>query len=332
MLRNSYLMLGVGVLLFSLLLLVIWLLYKQKQITYLLKAEKEKLNNILVGANVGAWEWNVQTGHEEFNERWADIIGYRKEELSPISIHTWEKYCHPEDLSYAKKLLEQHFAGKSDSYACDIRMKHKNGHWVWVHTRGKVLKWSASQQPLHMFGTHQDITLRKHHEEKIYHQANYDKLTGLATRQCGDARMELTIDMAIRNQQCVGVLFIDLNKFKDVNDQYGHAVGDEVLKIVAQRIRSCIRQSDTAVRIGGDEFLVILAALKKKADVCRVANALIHDIPLPITIHNHSIVMGVSIGISIYPDDAKKPETLIKLADDAMYKIKKTGKNAYGFA
>lgn len=298
----------------------------------MLEIEKEKLNNILTGANVGTWEWNVQTGAEEFNERWAGIIGYTKDELAPISIHTWEKYCHPDDLAHAMTLLEQHFAGTSDSYACDLRMMHKNGKWVWVQTRGKVIKWSTDHKPLHMFGTHQDITLRKQDEEKIYQQANYDLLTGLATRLLGEARLSLTIDMAKRNHKRVGILFIDLNKFKNVNDQYGHEAGDCLLKEVARRIRSCIRISDTASRIGGDEFIVTLAELNKKEDVSRVVKAIIHDLSLPIIINKLSIIIGISIGISIYPDDSQDQKKLIKLADNAMYEIKKTGKSDYRFA
>jgi len=300
--------------------------------TELLELEKERLNSIITGANVGTWEWQVQKGEEEINERWAEILGYTVAELSPVSIHTWEKFCHPDDLAKATELLQQHFDRKTDSYACDIRMKHKNGDWVWVHTRGKVAKWSPDNKPLHMFGTHQDITIRKQYEEKIYQQANYDPLTGLATRQLADARISLTMEMAKRDKTHVGFLFIDLNKFKSVNDQYGHEVGDVLLKEVARRIQSCIRQNDTAARIGGDEFIVILARLQSRENVQRVVNAIMHEMSMPILSNNISITVGISIGISAYPDDGEEKNVLIKLADNAMYKIKKTGKSGYGFA
>ncbi len=300
--------------------------------TNLLELEKEKLNSIIAGANVGTWEWHVQKGEEEINERWAGILGYTVAEISPVSIHTWQKFCHPDDLLKATELLQQHFDRKLDSYACDIRMMHKNGNWVWVHTRGKVAKWSADNKPLHMFGTHQDITFRKQYEETIYQQANYDSLTGLASRQRADARMSLTIDMAKRNKKHVGILFIDLNKFKAVNDHYGHDAGDNLLKEVARRIQSCIRLNDTASRIGGDEFIVILGELQNKDKVQRAVTAIIHAMSQPIKINEMSITIGVSIGISMYPDDGEDPKKLIKLADEAMYKLKKAGKSDYGFA
>lgn len=305
---------------------------KKKQALDLLEFEKEKLKSIIAGANIGTWEWHVQKNEQEINERWADILGYTVAELSPVSIHTWKKFCHPDDLSKATELLEQHFSKKVDSYACDIRMKHKNGNWIWVHTRGKVAKWSSDNKPLHMFGTHQDITLRKQHEEKNYQQANYDPLTGLATRQLADARISLTMELAERSKKHVGFLFIDLNKFKAVNDQYGHDVGDSLLKEVARRIRSCIRKNDTASRIGGDEFIVVLAELHNKSNAQRVAKAIIHEMSKPTLINNIVINIGVSIGISAYPDDGMEKHELIKLADTAMYKIKKTGKSDYGLA
>ena len=303
-----------------------------KQQTDLLEVEKEKLNSIIAGANVGTWEWHVQKGEEEINERWAGILGYTIAELAPISIHTWEKFCHPEDLPKALKILDKHFSRKIDSYACDIRMKHKSGKWIWVHTRGKVAKWSADNKPLHMFGTHQDITLRKEHEEMMIHQANYDTLTGLASRQLTDARLALTMQMAKRNKKHVGILFIDLNKFKAVNDEHGHEVGDLLLKEVAHRIQSCIRKNDTASRIGGDEFIVVLADLQMKDNVKRVVEAILYEMSKPILINKISINIGVSIGISAYPDDGEDQKSLIKLADNAMYEVKKTGNSDFKFA
>lgn len=129
--------------------------------------EKQRLNFILEGTNVGTWEWNVQTNEAVFNERWANIIGYTLEELSPISIETWLKYSHPDDLKESNELLQKHFQGETEHYECECRMKHKNGSWIWVLDRGKVSKWTESGKPLLMSGTHQDITEQKRAEESI---------------------------------------------------------------------------------------------------------------------------------------------------------------------
>jgi PAS domain S-box-containing protein len=126
-----------------------------------LEKERNRLSYILEGTNVGTWEWNVQTGETIFNERWADILGYTLKELEPINIHTWIKYCHPDDLIVVNELIDKHFKGELAYYECEARMKHKNGHWVWVLDRGKVNEWDNEGSPLWMSGTHQDINERK---------------------------------------------------------------------------------------------------------------------------------------------------------------------------
>jgi len=127
--------------------------------------QSQRLANVIESANVGTWEWNVQSGETVFSERWAEIIGYRLEELAPISIQTWKDLAHPEDLKRSETLLKQHFAGELAFYDCECRIRHKDGRWVWVHDRGKVISWTAQGQPLLMYGTHSDITPRKRAEE-----------------------------------------------------------------------------------------------------------------------------------------------------------------------
>ena len=129
--------------------------------------ERLRMFNIIKGTNVGTWEWNVQKGETVFNERWAEIIGYTLDELAPVSIETWAKHTHPDDLKVSMDLLERHFSGDLDYYECEARMKHKSGGWIWVLDRGRVFTWTEDGKPLWMFGTHLDITDRKLAEEKI---------------------------------------------------------------------------------------------------------------------------------------------------------------------
>lgn len=135
-----------------------------------LNSQKERLTNILEGTNVGTWEWNVQTGETVYNDKWAGIIGYTLEELSPLSVDTWTKYVHPEDLKKSNVLLQKHFRGELDYYHFESRMKHKNGDWIWVLDRGKVVSWTDDGKPLWMYGTHQEITKQKKIEEEIIRQ------------------------------------------------------------------------------------------------------------------------------------------------------------------
>jgi PAS domain S-box-containing protein len=132
-----------------------------------LALERKRLADILQGTNAGTWEWNVQTGETIYNERWAEIIGYTLEEISPASIETWAKFAHPDDQMVSGELLEKHFKGELDYYEFESRMKHKDGSWVWILDRGRVHEWDADGKPLLMSGTHQDITGHKNAEEEI---------------------------------------------------------------------------------------------------------------------------------------------------------------------
>ncbi len=138
---------------------------KEKEI--LLHNQQQRLSSIIKGTNSGTWEWNIQTGETVFNERWAEIIGYTLEEISPVSINTWKKFAHPDDLIKSEELLNKHFSGKLDYYECESRMHHKNGEWIWVLDRGKVAQWTEDGKPLLMMGTHQDITESKQVELEL---------------------------------------------------------------------------------------------------------------------------------------------------------------------
>ena len=134
---------------------------EQKRMVNELAMERTRLAEIIKGTNVGTWEWNIETGETVFNERWAEIIGYTLAEIAPVNIKTWEKYVHPDDTIESYRLLAKHFKGESDYFAHEARMKHKNGQWVWVLDVGKVHTWDKDGKPLHMSGTHLDITENK---------------------------------------------------------------------------------------------------------------------------------------------------------------------------
>jgi PAS domain S-box-containing protein len=153
---------------------VAWEITRRKQAEMAVAEERRRLSDILRGTNVGTWEWNVQTGETVFNERWAEIIGYTLDELSPVNIETWIKFGHPDDLKKSGELLEKHFKGELDYYECEARMRHKDGRWVWVLDRGRVHAWTDDGKPLWLSGTHQDITERKHIEEVL--SASEEKL------------------------------------------------------------------------------------------------------------------------------------------------------------
>jgi len=151
--------------------------------------QRRRLNDILEGTHVGTWEWQVQTGETIFNERWAQILGYTLAELAPVSIDTWRRLAHPDDLAHSDDVLRKHFAGELDYYACETRMRHRDGHWVWVLGRGKVSQWDNGGLPMLMSGTHQDISERKAMEEELRtHREHLEHLVAARTRDLKEAK------------------------------------------------------------------------------------------------------------------------------------------------
>lgn len=166
----------------------------RKQTELDLASERNRLAAILEGTNAGTWEWNVQTGETIYNERWAEIIGYTLNEISPVSIETWIRFAHPDDLERSNNLLEAHFRGEIPFYEFESRMKHKNGEWVWVLDKGKVVSRTPDGKPLMMYGTHIDITARKQSEQ--FYQESETQFKGLFD-QAADAIFIADIESGI---------------------------------------------------------------------------------------------------------------------------------------
>jgi diguanylate cyclase (GGDEF)-like protein/PAS domain S-box-containing protein len=303
-----------------------------KQTEALLESKKQRLAYILEGTDVGTWEWNVQTGETMFNERWAGMVGYTLEDLAPVSIDTWIKLTHPDDLEMSRSLLEKHFNRELPFYVHEARMRHKKGHWVWILDRGKVATWTDDGKPLMMCGTHMDITERKMAEEKILHLATHDVLTGLPSLRLVRDRLAMSLGMSRRNDTLTAVMFVDLDRFKEVNDTFGHDAGDYVLTVVADRLLSSVRETDTVARIGGDEFLIIATDLQSGNDAALIAEKISRLVSRPVALYGRHTTVVASIGIALYPDNGEDMDNIIKLADRAMYKIKNSGGDGYCFA
>jgi diguanylate cyclase (GGDEF)-like protein/PAS domain S-box-containing protein len=292
--------------------------------------ERSRMNAVIEGTRVGIWEWNVQTGVTEHNEHWADIVGYRLEELTPTSIKTMASLLHPDDAKQVWQLLRRHFDGELPYIECEVRMRHKAGHWVWVQIRGKVFQRTPNGQPLIVYGTHQDISRLKEHECKLEQLAHFDTLTGLPNRLLLTERLHKAMAQAQRRGELLGVAFIDLDGFKAVNDRFGHDAGDLLLVKMAERMGQTLRESDTLVRLGGDEFVVLLPDLSSPEECVPVVQRLLAAAGGPIDIEGHQVQVSASIGVSFYPQQtAVDAEQLLRQADQMMYVAKMNGKNRF---
>jgi diguanylate cyclase (GGDEF)-like protein len=163
-------------------------------------------------------------------------------------------------------------------------------------------------------------------QQSLHHLAYHDNLTGLANRALMDDRIAQAIERARRNSSMVAVLLVDLDRFKPINDSYGHAIGDEVLKSIATRLEACVRSSDTVARIGGDEFVVVLDTLRSTEHADRVADSIAASLAKPFPVAGDQIVIGASVGLALYPVHGMDAQSLIKKADQAMYQAKVTGR------
>ena len=239
-----------------------------------------------------------------------------------------EALCSPESTDFCEHIWQS--AEKQGRWQGEARFRHqRNGYFpVWLSlaavrdTGGAVLRYIA------MFT---DISERKHAEERIRQLAHYDGLTGLPNRALLQDRLVHALERARRRHERVAVLFIDLDRFKNVNDSLGHAVGDELLRAVAGRFNAVLREQDTVARLGGDEFLIILEDPDGPAAAEHVARKVLEALEAPFRLDHHEIFIGASIGICLYPDDGQEASTLVQNADTAMYRAKDSGRNTLHF-
>jgi diguanylate cyclase (GGDEF)-like protein/PAS domain S-box-containing protein len=293
---------------------------------------KERLDLALASSSLALWDWDLQSGRVYFSEGWSALRG----EASRDSTSTAEEvvaWNHPDDHEVYLAALTNAIKGVSEEFECEHRVPHAGGEWIWIYSRGKVTQRDAGGRAIRMTGTSTDITKRKQAEERAEYLATRDPLTGLPNRVLLHDRLEQGIVNAARLKTGFAFMFIDLDRFKTINDSLGHDVGDELLKRVAARLTACVRASDTVARLGGDEFAVILENLLDDDDegAQQVAEKMITVMGAPMLINNQHLNTSCSIGISLYPTDGRDGATLMKHADVAMYYAKEKGRNNYQF-
>ncbi len=258
----------------------------------------------------------------------SNLLGYEVKELigKPMGIIFPEKEneTSPFDGIFEKVMKT------STISELETRFKTKDGEVIPVSLSSSVMRNEDGElQGIVCIG--RDITERKRAEEMIKHMATHDPLTGLPNRVMFNDRFALASAQADRNQQKIALMFLDLDQFKDINDTLGHEAGDRLLKEVAERLSRLLRKSDTVVRMGGDEFVILLPGITCMEDVDRVAKKILGAFHKAFVFGDREFHITVSIGIAIYPDDGKDAGTLLKKADIAMYKAKKHGQNDYQY-
>jgi diguanylate cyclase (GGDEF)-like protein/PAS domain S-box-containing protein len=307
--------------------------YRQLRDAHELKIAEERYALASRGANDGIWDWNLQSGEIYFSPRWKTMIGLADtaHESTPSE---WLRRVHSDDDAKLQADLTRHLDGHSAHFENEHRLLHEDGIYRWVLARGiRVL--GEHGQPSRIAGSLTDITERKVAEEQLLRNAFYDGLTNLPNRALFMDRLGRAIGRARRHPDYLfAVLFLDVDRFKVVNDSLGHVVGDELLMAVAKRLEKCLRPGDTAARLGGDEFTLLLDDVHDIEDATRVAERVHIELSKPFTLGGAELFPAASIGIAISGDKGvltryERPEDLLRDADTAMYRAKALGRGRH---
>jgi diguanylate cyclase (GGDEF)-like protein/PAS domain S-box-containing protein len=279
-----------------------------------LRESEERYSLAAQGANDGLWDWSLKTDEIYFSTRWKGMLGLEEEEISNRP-EEWFDRVHPEDLDRLKADLASHLQGATPHFENEHRLLHRDGGFRWMLTRGLAVR-DADGKAYRIAGSQTDTTERK----------VYDGLTGLPNRVLFHDRLASALARARRNPGAlVAVLFLDLDRFKIVNDSLGHSVGDRLLVEVAQRLQRCVRGGDTVARLGGDEFALLLTGVRDVSDPTRAAIRIQESLAAPFNLDGREVFTSASVGIAMSASGYEEPGGLLQDADTAMYRAKSRG-------
>jgi len=302
-----------------------------------LRASEQSLERAQRIARLGNWEWEPATGALRWSAECYRILGVERNRRPQLADYLGR--VHPEDAAAVSRALEL-----SEGGACldlEHRVRRAPGEERWVHVQAEPTRRDGRDDLL-LAGTLHDVTERVTAESRIRYLALYDVLTGLPNRHSCEESLRTAVLSARRSKHLVAVMFLDLDRFKRINDTLGHAAGDDLLRQVAERLQAAVRATDTVAReaqddttlvarLGGDEFIVLLSELRRGEDAARVAQRLLDAVRTPILLEGREVFVSASVGISVFPQDGEDATDLLKHSDTALYRAKELGRDSYRF-
>jgi diguanylate cyclase (GGDEF)-like protein/PAS domain S-box-containing protein len=293
-----------------------------------LRESEERYALASLAANDGLWDWNITKNDFLFSSRWKSLLGFDEPEIGN-TIEEWLGRIHPEDVERVKIDINSYLEGISDHFENEHQMLHKDRTYRWMLSRGVAVR-DEQGKPSRMIGSQTDISVRKHAEEQLLRDAFHDALTGLPNRSLFTDRLDHALKRNWRNTDfSPAVLFLDLDRFKVVNDSLGHMAGDALLVEIARRLERCVRPGDTVARLGGDEFVVLCEDISNIDVVKGIAERIQKTLSVPLRIEGSEIFPTASIGIAMATAEYKTPEEVLRDADITMYQAKASGKARY---
>jgi diguanylate cyclase (GGDEF)-like protein/PAS domain S-box-containing protein len=301
---------------------------KRKNAEEALRESEERFSGAVRGANDGIWDWDLAQNKIYFSSRWKKMLGYSENEIGD-SPDEWLGRIHPDDTQQVRSDLNAHLEGYTPHFVSEHRIMNGHGAYRWVLVRGLAVR-SPGKHAHRLAGSLTDITARKTTEERLLHDAMHDVLTGLPNRAYFLDQLKRSIQRLKRHSDYWNaVLFIDLDRFKLVNESFGHAAGDQLLIETARRLENSLRPQDTVARFGGDEFAILLDDIKVEEDAIRVADRVQAAMSQPFYPVNQEVFTSASIGIVVNVGNYERAEDLLRDADTALYEAKANGRGRH---
>src|SRR4028119_82994 len=293
-----------------------------------LRKNEERFHLLTRATNEAVWDLDLLKNEYWLSKEFEKVLGYKLNETQTIDLESWWLNIHPEERERVKLNFKERMKSDAKSWSEEYSFRRAEGGYVFVLDRGYIIR-NESGKAVRAIGTMMDITQRKQAEEILRYQAVYDQLTGLPNRLLFNERLLASLKKAKKTKKMLAVMFLDLDKFKKINDTLGHAAGDRLLEGFAGRISETLRATDTVARWGGDEFTLLLPDISCLEDAVKTAQRILNNLKPAFKLQEQAFNISSSIGIAVYPDDGEDAETLVKNADAALYRAKEMGRNNY---
>ena len=293
-----------------------------------LRKSEERFHLLTRATSEAVWDLDLLKNEYWLSKEFEKVFGYKLNETQTIDLESWWLNIHPEERERVILRFKEIMNSDAKSWSEEYSFRRAEGGYVFVLDRGYIIR-NESGKAVRAIGTMMDITQRKQAEEILRYQAVYDQLTGLPNRLLFNERLLASLKKAKKTKKMLAVMFLDLDKFKKINDTLGHAAGDRLLEGFAGRISETLRSTDTVARWGGDEFTLLLPDISCLEDAVKTAQRILNNLKPAFKLEEQAFHISSSIGIAVYPDDGEDAETLVKNADAALYRAKEMGRNNY---
>jgi diguanylate cyclase (GGDEF)-like protein/PAS domain S-box-containing protein len=294
-----------------------------------LRASEERYALAARSANDGLWDWNLASDEIYYSPRWKTMLGYEDAGIANMP-DEWFMLVHPADIQNLKALISKHLKGQTEALEAEYRIRRRDGQYIWMQTRAQAVR-DGKGRAIRMVGSQSDISEQKAVEDQLLHEAFHDSLTGLPNRVLFVDRLGVLLDRARhgKSPKPFAVLFLDVDRFKYVNDSLGHLAGDEFLIEIGRRLQSCLSESDTIARHGGDEFTILLDNVPGAWAVQAACEKIQKTIAQPMIWQGQEIYSSVSIGSTISTLVYERPDEMVRDADTALYQAKSRGRGRH---